>query len=98
MALGWPSVEWGLERISGRELSEWIAFDAVEPIGDRRLDLLFAYLMAVTVNLHRGKDDKAAKVEDFLLDFWAGEGREPEPQSLEEQRSIIEMMKRVFEG
>jgi hypothetical protein len=94
--LGWPSLTEGLANISSRELSEWMAFDAVEPIGDSRLDLLFAYLMAVTVNLHKSKDDQAAKVEDFLLDFWAGEEGEAS-QSLDEQRRIIEAMKRVFE-
>lgn len=74
-----------------------MAYDAVSPIGERRLDVLFAYLMAVTVNLHKGKDEEPAKVDDFLIDFWAGDGREAEPQSLEEQRNIIEMMKLVFE-
>lgn len=95
--MGWPSVEEGLANISSRELSEWMAFDAVSPIGENRLDLLFAYLMAVTVNLHKSKDDQPAKVEDFLLDFWAGEDGDAEPQSLDEQRRIIEAMKRVFE-
>jgi hypothetical protein len=60
--------------------------------------LLFAYLMAVWVNVHKGKDDKPAEVKDFLLDFWTEERLEPEPQSLEEQRAIIEMMKLVLEG
>ena len=73
-----------------------MAYDAVSPIGERRLDVLFAYLMAVTVNLHKGKDEEPAKVEDFLIDFWAEERGEAE-QSLEEQRRLIEAMKRVFE-
>lgn len=88
-----------MKHISSRELSEWMAYDAVSPIGERRLDVLFAYLMAVTVNLHKGEGDEPAKVEDFLVDFWAEE-REPgeaEPQSLEEQRQIIQAMKLIFE-
>jgi hypothetical protein len=28
--LHWPSVEWGLQRISSRELTEWIALAKVE--------------------------------------------------------------------
>jgi len=86
-----------LANISSRELSEWIAYDAVSPIGESRLDLLFAYLMAVLVNVHKGKDDTPASPEDFLIDFWAERvEREPE-QSLEEQRAILEMLKLVLE-
>lgn len=32
--LKWPSVSWGLERISSRELTEWQAFERIEPWGD----------------------------------------------------------------
>lgn len=76
-----------------------MAYDAISPIGENRFDLLFAYLMAVTVNLHKNKDDEPAKIEDFLLDFWADQEQgEPGVQSLEEQRRIIEAMKLVLEG
>ena len=74
-----------------------MAYDNVEPIGDRRLDLLFALLMAVTVNIHKSKDDKPAMAADFLPEFWTEERFEPEAQSLEEQRRMIQMIKLVFE-
>ena len=89
-------MEWGLAHISSRELSEWAAFDAQEPIGERRVDLLVAYLMSLIANVNRGKDQKAFEVKDFLLDFWPEQKRES-GQSLEEQRAILEMMRMVFE-
>lgn len=75
-----------------------MAYDAVAPIGETRLDFLFAFLMAVTVNLHKSKGDEPAKLSDFLIDHWAREPEEPEPQSIEEQRAMIMMLKAVFEG
>lgn len=32
--LKWPSVAWGLARISSQELSEWWALERMEPWGD----------------------------------------------------------------
>lgn len=56
--------------LSHRELLEWIAFYEREPWADRRLDVLFASLMALTANLHRRKGGKRVKVEDLVPDWW----------------------------
>lgn len=49
------------------EFIEWLAYDQVEPIGDRRRDVQAAMLMATLVNLW---NEKKSKVVDFLPDYW----------------------------
>jgi hypothetical protein len=55
-----------LASISSRQLSEWVAYAAVEPFGEERADYRLAYALAVIVNLFRGKDDPPVKVADLL--------------------------------
>lgn len=49
----------------------WRAFDAREPIGDRRLDFLAALLSHVLVSL-QVKD--APPLSRFVVDWWSEEG------------------------
>lgn len=75
-------------------------YDAIEPIGEGRLDFLFAYLIAAIFNLFLRREGQTPAIpKDFLIDFWANErrGGEPAEQSPEEQRAMIEMMKLIFE-
>jgi hypothetical protein len=65
------SVREAQERISAHEFAEWIAFDAISPIGDRRRDLRMAIAAASNVNLWRGKDEDPVHVEDFVP-TWEG--------------------------
>jgi len=51
-----------------KEFQDWIAFDALEPIGDRRSDVLAAFLATFTVNQWRGKDTQPI-TPDRLLDL-----------------------------
>lgn len=53
-------------RMSARELAEWQAFDALEPIGHIRTDYGFALLATLYANAHRRKGDAPAKVTDFM--------------------------------
>lgn len=41
------------ETLSSRELSEWIAFYAMEPFGEQRADLRSAIIAATVANCHR---------------------------------------------
>lgn len=68
MALGWPSVEWGLAHISSQELSEWLAYEQVEGfVGDFRMDFHFARLMALFLNYMRGKDGSPVTPKDLMI-------------------------------
>lgn len=65
-----------LARVSSRELSEWRAYDTLEPIGERRGDYRAALVASTMANLWRGKNTRAAEIRDFLLEF----GQEDEPE------------------
>jgi hypothetical protein len=68
-----------------RELSEWIAFANVEPIGEAREDFRNALLMSVIANTFRNENSKTISPVTFLIDWW----EELKPQSWQEQKSIM---------
>lgn len=53
------------ERMSSMELSEWIAFNAISPIGDDRADLRSGIVASVIANCHRTKGQPFKPV-DFM--------------------------------
>ena len=65
-------MEEGLARMSAAEFAEWMAFDSLEPIGQRREDLRMAVLAALIANQWRGKDTEPYKPADMLklLPWW----------------------------
>lgn len=54
-----------LERISSKELTEWQAFDALEPIGEMRADYRTGLLCSVLGSIHCRKA-KRFKPSDFM--------------------------------
>lgn len=52
--------------MSSRELSEWRAFDALEPIGWHRVDLAAGIIASVLANQNRKKGTPALKPIDFM--------------------------------
>ena len=75
LALGHRSVAECQKWISSPEFTEWQVFNERNPIGQEREDWLFAMLAAVLANVWRGKNQRAAKVTDFLPKW--GEERKP---------------------
>jgi len=65
--------------LDSRELTEWMAFDAVEPIGGRRGDVQAAVVASTMANIWRGKDGKALGVQDFLPEYGPRVRREQKP-------------------
>ena len=55
-----------LQRCDSRELSEWQAFDAVDPIGHQRTDYSVAMLMCMYANGNRQRGSKAHTVQEFM--------------------------------
>ena len=86
-----------LARTSSRELSEWMAFDAIEPLGDRRLDVLLASFMALFANANRDpkKRRRAFKVEDFLPQWDKAAPQEPDNTRM---LRMVEMLNTAFGG
>lgn len=55
-----------LAGLSSAQMTEWMAYAAVEPFGEERDDYRMAYALSVIVNLFRGKDDPPVNVADLL--------------------------------
>jgi hypothetical protein len=55
-----------LDRMTSRELAEWQAFDAIEPIGHKRGDVQSAIIAATVANASRDPKRQPYKVEDFI--------------------------------
>lgn len=58
-----------LDRISEEERRQWMVLEAIEPYGERRLDLLHGALCALLANIHRGPNRPPFKAADFIPDF-----------------------------
>jgi hypothetical protein len=66
--MGRADVDRMLDEIPSPLLTEWMAYDQLDPIGEERGDYLIAMLCSVIVNSnpYRGKDSPVAKAEDFM--------------------------------
>lgn len=85
-----------LAETSSRELSAWMVYDSIEPIGARRLDVLAAMLMALLANVNRNpkKRRKPFKPDDFMPEWW----REPREQSLDQMLWMVNLWNTAFGG
>lgn len=54
-----------LKSITSKELTQWMAFDAISPIGDERQDQQAAMLAALIYNIKRGSG-AAKQLVDFM--------------------------------
>lgn len=72
-----------LDRMSSREISEWMAIDRHEPIGQARLDYLTAAQLFL---IAKAGGAKTAKFEDFEFDWWRDERG---PQTREEMDLVF---------
>ena len=57
-------------RMSSSELTQWMAFDTLEPIdSERRADLRAGIIASTIANCHRRRDAQPFKPSDFMPDF-----------------------------
>lgn len=95
MALGWPSVEWGLAHISSRELTEWIAYyESVEPFGSERADYAIAITSSVIANANRDKKkrNKPYSANEFMPDF-----KPKRQKSVDEMIGVAQMITSAYD-
>jgi hypothetical protein len=52
--------------MSARELMEWIAYDALEPIGETRADVRSAIIAATIANCHRDHKKPPFQLHEFM--------------------------------
>jgi len=72
--------------VSSHELTEWMAFDTLEPFGSVADNLGHAITASTIANVNRGKNQKAYKVEDFMPKFTKSS------QSTNQMMQVAEMM------
>jgi len=55
-----------LDRLTSEELTEWMIYDSMEPIGQHRLDYGFGIIAALLANVNRKKGGKPFRPIDFM--------------------------------
>ena len=56
-----------LNRMSSRELTEWMVYYDLEPFGEERDDYRHAMVATVIANRHRNKREQVHKIQEFLI-------------------------------
>jgi len=84
-----------LARISSAELTEWMAFDAIDPFGDERADLRAGVIAAVTANHSFAPPSKPKRPSDYML---FSDQKEPEPVLLADPEEQARLIKRAVFG
>jgi hypothetical protein len=64
-----------LGEMDSREITEWMAYEMVEPFGPWREDVRAGVIASTIANVNRGKSSKPFKPTDFVLEF--GKQRKP---------------------
>jgi len=98
-------VAWGLRHVSSRELSEWMAFFAVEPMPEARADARMAVLASLIANAHRNEEARAQPfaAEEFMPRYWddaetAGQDDVDEEERMQRLLRKVEMLNAAFGG
>jgi len=76
-----------LDQLTSIQLSEWEAYDRIDPIGTFRDDLRTAQILTLLTNMYNKihtKETRTAELVDFMPDF-TGERREEKQNSLSAQ-------------
>ena len=90
-----PSVAELLERLSSRELAEWMAFAQLEPFGEERADLRSAIVASTMANAWRGKRQGPFTPKDFMPRF---DPKVLSPQTAEEMERQAKRIAALFGG
>lgn len=84
-----------LKKLDSKELSEWMAYSRIEPIGEYRKDLRAGIIASVVANGIQSFGDKKGKdykPEDFMPEF-GEEKQEKSPEELKKKwENIVKAM------
>ncbi len=89
-----------LSELDSRELSEWMAYETVEPFGAVRDNLHAGVVAATVANVNRAKGDKTFSPDDFLLQFGKGRsaGQEASVETMMAQMQMIAEAQNALAG
>lgn len=87
--------------MSARELTEWIAYNSIEPFQDERQDVLLATVAAILVNANRDPDTSSEAIPDDFLpwrDKSHYETDDEETPDTEAMAAMVEALNAAFGG
>jgi len=76
-----------MARISSAEITEWMAFAALEPFGSEANYIGHAITASTVANVNRGKGRRALKVDEFMPKF-----EKKAAQSVDEMMQVAQML------
>lgn len=86
-----------LAEIDSRELTEWMAYEQVEPFGPWRDDIRAGVIASTVANVYRGKTQKPLSPTDFVPEF--GRRREePLVEAMMAQMGMIAAVQNAAAG
>ena len=83
-----------LSRISADEFREWMLLEQIEPFGEQGAYLRAGIIACTLANIHRPKDAPAFKPADFMPIVQ----EPPKPQTAEQMKAFMEMMRAAQEA
>lgn len=83
-----------LRRMTFKQFFGWEVYYHLEPFGEMRADYRAASICQVLANIHRGKNQKAYKLTDFLLDF--DKDVQKSGQSVQEKLNVMTVIARAW--
>ncbi len=83
-----------LAKHSSHELTEWMAYLSLEPVGEERADLRSGIVASVVANANRKKGTRPFKAEDFMPKF----DKVVHEQTEEEMQLAAQTMATMFGG
>lgn len=86
--LGKFNVDKMLRKLTAKQFMEWEIYAELEPFDETRADYRTAHIVQMLYNINRGRNDKAATIDECLLRFELPE-RPPAKQTRADQIAII---------
>lgn len=83
-----------MDQLTSEQLSEWEAYDRLDPIGAGREDYRWANLLSTITNLaicvHGKKGAKLTTIDEFIIDWYPEDKEQVVPvQSVEEMKKTL---------
>jgi hypothetical protein len=85
-----------MREMGSRELSEWMAYNELDPIGEYRADLRMGILAATVANTGYARPQEAMAPADFMPDF-LGRSADGEPDN-DQEPTEAERAERLHAG
>lgn len=94
LKLGYPHPDILLDQLTSNQISEWEAYDKLDPIGEWREDYRMAVLDSLIVNIvsrlyaKKGHTPKEITPTEFMPN-WSGEKKIAKRQSIEDMKTVL---------